>query len=122
MVLNLLYIPKLHITHYYHDLIGIEKSKIKPKILKTEGLVKNKICIYEMYKNIVMPHGHHIYSKASDMESATMCKYPHSDHGLPHWERVLQCCAKCRVLIFLTKKQMISIRTQPLHFDFSFII
>ena len=40
--------------------------------------------IYETYKNTVMPHGRHIYSKASDMVNATMCTYPHSDHALPH--------------------------------------
>ena len=30
-------------------------------------------CIYETYKNTVMPHGHHIYAKAYDMARATMC-------------------------------------------------
>ena len=42
-----------------------------------------------------MPHGSHIYAKASDMENATMCTYPHSDHALPHWKYVLRCCADC---------------------------
>ena len=42
-----------------------------------------------------MPHGCHIYAKASDMENATMCKYPQSGHVLPHWKCVLQCCAEC---------------------------
>ena len=51
--------------------------------------------IYETYKNIVMPHGRHIYAKASDMEKATMCRYPQSDNALPHWECVLRCCNKC---------------------------
>ena len=23
-----------------------------------------------------------------------MCSYPHSDHALPHWKCVMQCCAK----------------------------
>ena len=41
-----------------------------------------------------MPHGLHIYSKASDMAKDTMCKYPQSDHALPHRKRVLRCCAK----------------------------
>ena len=40
-----------------------------------------------------MPHGCHIYAKASDMANATMCDYPHSDNSLPHWKCVLQCCA-----------------------------
>ena len=42
-----------------------------------------------------MPHGKHIYAKASDMENATLCAYPHSDNSLPHWKCVLQCCAYC---------------------------
>ena len=41
-----------------------------------------------------MPHGRHIYAKAYDMEKATMCAYSQSDHALPHWKCVLQCCAQ----------------------------
>ena len=51
--------------------------------------------IYETYKNTVMPHRRHIYSKAYDMEQATMCAFPQSDHALPHWKFVLRCCAYC---------------------------
>ena len=51
--------------------------------------------IYETYKNTVMPHGRHIYSKAYDMANATMCAYPQSDHALLHWKCVLRCCAEC---------------------------
>ena len=39
-----------------------------------------------------MPYGHNIYSKASDMLKATMFAYTKSDHALPHWKYVLQCC------------------------------
>ena len=46
--------------------------------------------IYETYKNKVMPHRRHIYAKTSDIENATMCAYPHSDHELPHWKCVLK--------------------------------
>ena len=28
------------------------------------------------------------------MEKATMCAYSQSDHGLPNWKYVFQCCAK----------------------------
>ena len=52
-------------------------------------------CIYETYKNTVMPHGRHIYTKAYDMAKAKMCAYPQSDHALPHWKFVFQWCAKC---------------------------
>ena len=54
-----------------------------------------------------MPHGPHIYAKASEMANATMCAYPQSDHELPHWK-----CIYCgdvlnvHISIFLTKKQI----------------
>ena len=41
-----------------------------------------------------MPHGRRIYAKAYDMAKETMCAYSQSDHALPHWKYVLQCCAK----------------------------
>ena len=43
----------------------------------------------------MLPHGRHIYAKASDIENATMSTYPQSDHALPHWKCVLQCCSDC---------------------------
>ena len=52
-------------------------------MIKTEGLVKNKIRINETYKNTVMPHGRHIYAKSSDMSKATMCAHLYYDHALP---------------------------------------
>ena len=42
-----------------------------------------------------MSHWPHIYAKAYDTKNPTMCEYPKSDHALPHWKCVLQCCAKC---------------------------
>ena len=42
-----------------------------------------------------MPHGRHIYATALDMENATMCTYPQSEHSLPHWKCVLRCCTEC---------------------------
>ena len=42
-----------------------------------------------------MPHERYVYAKSYYMEKATMCAYLHSDHLLPHWKFVLQCCAKC---------------------------
>ena len=49
--------------------------------------------MYETYKNAVMPHGHHIYAKSSDMANATMCAYPQSYNSLPHRKGVLKLCA-----------------------------
>ena len=64
-------------------------------MLKKEGMGKNQILIYETYKNTVMPHEHHIYSKAHDMAKAKMCAYSQYNHALPHWKRVLRCYAQC---------------------------
>ena len=51
--------------------------------------------IYTTYINTVMPHGSHIYAKASDISNEKMCTYPKSDLSLPHWKCVLWCCANC---------------------------
>ena len=42
-----------------------------------------------------MPHGSHIYARASDMENAKMCTDPQYEHALLHWKYVLRCCADC---------------------------
>ena len=42
-----------------------------------------------------MTHGRHIYVKASYMEKAAMCAYPHSNHALSQCKCVLQCCDSC---------------------------
>ena len=39
-----------------------------------------------------MPHGRHIYAKAYDMAQTRMCAYPQSDHAMPHWKCLFQCC------------------------------
>ena len=72
----------------------ISKSEVLPTSYTlykehSEGLGKNRICIYETYKNTVMPHGCQIYSKAYDMAKETICAYSQSDHALPHWKGVL---------------------------------
>ena len=64
-------------------------------MLKTEGLVKKQIHIYETNKNTVLPHGRHIDAKAYDMAKATMCANSQYDNSLPHWNCVLICCAQC---------------------------
>ena len=42
-----------------------------------------------------MPHGRHIYSKASDIKDATVCKYPQYDNVLLHCKFVLWCYFEC---------------------------
>ena len=41
-------------------------------------------CLFETYNNSVMPHGRHIYATSDDMDMATICAYPPSQHALPH--------------------------------------
>ena len=72
-------------------------KKLKDKIQNSQskGSGEKSHHIYETYKNTVIPHGHHIYAKASDMVNATICTYPKSDHALPNWKCVLRCCSDC---------------------------
>ena len=75
----------------------LKKLRISVEMLKKEGLGKKKICIYDTYKNIFMPHGRHISTKSYDMVKAAICAYSQSDHALPRWKCVLRCCAKCPI-------------------------
>ena len=72
-------------------------KKLKDKIQNSQSRRSGEKAhhIYITYKNTVMPHGSHIYAKASDMDNATMCTYPQSEHGLLHWKRVFRYCADC---------------------------
>ena len=47
-----------------------------------------------------MPHGSHVYSKASDLAQATMCAYTQSYHALSNWKCVLRWCANCPCINF----------------------
>ena len=77
--------------------------------------------IYDTYKNTVMPHGRHIYVNASNMEKANFF-HIHNQIIQYHTENVYcNVVPNFHVLIFLIKKQMISIMTQPLQFVFIFI-
>ena len=55
------------------------KDKIQNPQNRRAGEKANRV--YETYKNTVMPHGRHIYSKSYYMAKATMCAYPNSDHA-----------------------------------------
>ena len=74
-----------------------EKIYIKDKIQNAQSRRSGEKShhIYTTYKNTVMPHGCHIYAKASDMANAKICAYPQSYHTLPHWKYVLRCRADC---------------------------
>ena len=67
-----------------------------------------------------MPHGCHIYAKASDMVNGTMCTYPQSDHAIPHWKCVLRCCAKCTCINLTDQEIDNQIQTQNTQLSFTF--
>ena len=95
MVVNVEYMTKVYIHHYYHAVIIVKKNlRISAKIIKREGLGKKKIHIYETYKNTVIPHRRHIYDKAYDTANATICEYSQLYHALSRWKCLLRCCAK----------------------------
>ena len=73
----------------------LKKLKDKSQNAQSRRSGEKSHHIYTTYKNTVMPHGRHIYDKASDMANATMCAYPHSENALPHWKCVLQCFYDC---------------------------
>ena len=69
------------------------KNQIQNAQNRRSGEKSNRM--YETYKNVVMPHGRHIYSKAYDMAKAKFCAYPQYNYALPHRKRVLQLYADC---------------------------
>ena len=70
----------------------LKKIKDKSQNSQSKRSCEKAHHIYVTYKNTVMPHGCHIYTKASDMEQATMYTYTQSGHAIPHWKCVLRCC------------------------------
>ena len=71
-------------------MIEIEKLKDKSQNSQSRRSGEKAHHIYKTYKNIVMPYGHHIYAKASEMANAIMCTYPQYYHALPHWKYLLR--------------------------------
>ena len=68
-----------------------------------------------------MPHGRHIYAKASDMAKDTMCTYPQTDHALPHWKYVLWCCANYPCINLTYQENIINMKKQHPQYSFTFI-
>ena len=77
--------------------------------------------IYETYKNTLMPHGRHIYAKASDMEKGTMCTYPQYNHALPHWKCALRCCDDCPCINLTDQETYKKMTKQHPQLSFTFI-
>ena len=115
----------LHICQKYAFIINIMawllykklKDLIQNNQNRTYGEKSN--CTY---KNMVMTHGRHIYAKAYDMAKVT-CMNTHS-HIMRYNTGNVYCDVVPNVqsLIFLTRKQIISILTPVLQFVFTFII
>ena len=62
-------------------------------------------CLFETYKNYVVPHDCHIYGTAADILMYKMCEYPPSQHAIPHWKCVLHCCSNLPI-IYLTDQEL----------------
>ena len=77
--------------------------------------------MYETYKDTVMPHGRHIYAKASDIANATMCTYPHSEHSMPHCKCVLRLFDDCPCINIPEQKILKSMRKLHPQLGFTFI-
>ena len=90
----------LHFCYNYTFIIAIlvwyvfEKLKDKSQNSQSRRSGEKSHHTYETYKNTVMPHGRHIYAKASDMTNAIMYTYPQSGNALPQWKCVLRYCSE----------------------------
>ena len=73
----------------------LKKLKDKSKNAQRRRSGEKAHHIYTTYKNTVIPHGRHIYAKASGLANETMCAYTDYDNALQHWKCVLWCCADC---------------------------
>ena len=123
MLVNVAYIPKVYIHHCCHGDIGILKnSKISAKMLKTEGLRKNKITymkhikIQSCHMGVIFMPKHITWQRQ---------KYVHTHSYIMRYYTVNEYCdvvPNVKALIFLTRKQMISILTPVLQFVFTCII
>ena len=68
-----------------------------------------------------MPHGRHIYAKASDIANATMNTYPNSDNALPHWKCVLWCFSNCPCINLPDQETTKTMKKQHPQLGFTFI-
>ena len=69
-----------------------------------------------------MPHWRNIYAKASDMENATLCTYPQSDHALTPWKYVLWYFSDCPYINIPDQETDKNMKKNRPHLGFTFII
>ena len=99
-----------------------KSSKIKAKMLKIEGLEKKKIA-YMKHKKIQWCHMGVIFMPNHLIWQRQKCVHIHRHIMHQHTGNVhCNVLPNVHVLIFLTKKQVISIPKKPLQFVFIFII
>ena len=99
----------------------LEKLKDKIQNAQIRRSSEKSHHIYETYKNTVMPHGRHIYSKSSDISHVKMCTYPQSDHALPQWKFVLRCCFECTYINLPCQETYKNMKKQHPQLGFTFI-
>ena len=97
-------------------------SRIKSKILKTEGLGKNKIA-YMKHIKIQSCHMSFIFMPKHMTWQRKKCEHTHSQI-MRYYTGNVYCniVPNVQALIFLTRKQMIGIPTEVLQLVFTFII
>ena len=119
VVANVAYLPKVCINHYLHGVIVIlKKSRISAKMLKTEDLGKKQTAFMKLIK-IQSCHMGFIFTPKTMAWKRQKCVHTHIlimryHTGNVYWDVVPNVLA----LIFLTRKQMISIPTPVLQFFF----
>ena len=76
MGVSVVYLPKSCIHHYYHGVSFF--GKLKDQSCNAQNRRSGEIvsCLFETYKNYVMPHGNHMFQTESDMARAKMCAHP----------------------------------------------
>ena len=123
MVANVAYLPKVCIHHYCHgEIVIFKNSRISAKMLKTEDLEKKKIT-YTKHIKIQSCHTGVIFNKNNMAWKRKQCVNNHIQIMSYHTGNVY--CGvvpNFQLLIFLTRKQMISIPTTFLEFVLTFII
>ena len=112
VVVSVVYLLKVYIPHPYHGVIVILKnSRIKSKMLKTEGLGENQIAymkhmkIRSCHMGVIFTPNHIIWKRQKRVCSHSQIIRYHTGNL---YCNVVQ---NFQVLIFLTKKQMINIPT-----------
>ena len=70
---NVAYLTKVFIRHYYHGAIIIFKAQVSQPKYSKQKVWRKSNPIYETYKNTFMPHVRHIYAISYDTGEATMC-------------------------------------------------